>query len=179
MWQAPRPPCWGKTMRFGVMAAIGVAVLASGTAHAQVRTLQEALSAAYSDDPTLQAARAQLRATDEGVPQALAGWRPTVVISGAAGYGDGTFRNVVQGIATDRRNNRDIFTSQATLTQPLYRGGATRAGTNQADNRVFAQRARLMATEQQVFSDTVNAYVNVIQTQQVLALNINNEQVLT
>jgi len=166
-------------MRFGVMAAIGVAVLASGTAHAQVRTLQEALSAAYSDDPTLQAARAQLRATDEGVPQALAGWRPTVVISGAAGYGDGTFRNVVQGIATDRRNNRDIFTSQATLTQPLYRGGATRAGTNQADNRVFAQRARLMATEQQVFSDTVNAYVNVIQQQQVLALNINNEQVLT
>ena len=35
-----------------------------------------------------------------------------------------------------------------------------------------------MATEQQVFSDTVNAYVNVIQQQQVLQLNINNEQVL-
>ena len=30
-----------------------------------------------------------------------------------------------------------------------------------------------------MFNDTVNAYVNVIQTQQVLQLNINNEQVLT
>ena len=166
-------------MRLGMMAAIGAAVLA-GTAHAQVRTLQEALAAAYSNDPTLQAARAQLRATDEGVPQALAGWRPTVVISSAAGYGDGTFRQNSAGIgAVDRRNNRDIFTAQATLTQPIYRGGATRAGTNQADNRVYAQRARLMASEEQVFSDTVNAFVNVIQQQQVLQLNINNEQVLT
>jgi len=165
-------------MRFGVMAAIGAAVLVCGSAQAQVRTLQDALSAAYSNNPSLQAARAQLRATDEGVPQALAGWRPTVVLSGAAGYADGSFRSVTQGFATNRRNNRDIFSSQATLTQPLYRGGATRAGTNQADNRVFAQRARLMATEQQVFSDTVNAFVNVIQQQQVLQLNINNEQVL-
>ena len=166
-------------MRFGVMAAIGAAVLASGTARAEVRTLQEALGAAYSNDPTLLAARAQLRATDEGVPQALAGWRPTVVLSGAAGYGDGTFRSVTAGQAVDRRNNRDIFSAQATLTQPLFRGGATRASTNQADNRVFAQRARLLVTEQQVFNDTINAYVNVIQQQQLLQLNINNEQVLT
>jgi len=39
-------------------------------------TLQDALAAAYANNPTLQAARAQLRATDEGVPSALAGWRP-------------------------------------------------------------------------------------------------------
>ncbi|GAC1343410.1 MAG: TolC family outer membrane protein [Acetobacteraceae bacterium] len=161
------------------MLAIGVAALASGAARAQPRTLPDALVAAYSNNPTLQAARAQLRATDEGVPQALAGWRPTIVLSTGAGYADGTIRNATGALgASTRRNARDIFSEQATLTQPLYRGGATRAGTNQADNRVYAQRARLMATEQQVFTDTVNAYVNVIQTQQVLQLNINNEQVL-
>src|SRR3954454_1437107 len=174
-------PCRGMAMRFGIMAAAaGAVVLAGGAAQAQVRTLQEALASAYSNNPTLQAARAQLRAVDEGVPQALAGWRPTVVLSGSAGYGDGTSRNAGSGgnAAVDRRNNRDIFTSQATLTQPLFRGGATRATTNQADNRVFAQRARLLATEQQVFSDTIQAFVNVIQQEQVLQLNINNEQVL-
>ena len=41
-------------------------------------TLQESLAAAYLTNPTLQAARATLRATDEEVPTALAGWHPTV-----------------------------------------------------------------------------------------------------
>src|SRR3954454_21032772 len=124
-------------MRFGVMAAVGVAVLACGTAQAHVRTLQEALSAAYSTNPTLQAARAQLRATDEGVPQALAGWRPTVVLSTAAGYADGSIRSKAAGFINNSRNERDVFTAQAALTQPLFRGGATRASTNLAENRVF------------------------------------------
>lgn len=165
-------------MRNGAIAMGALVVLASGGAHAQPRTLQDALAAAYSNNPTLQAARAQLRATDEGVPQALAGWRPTVVLSTSAGYGDGSVRTLSNGFSNKGRNDRDLFTAQATITQPLYRGGATQAGTRQADNRVFGQRARLLATEQQLFSDTVNAYVNVIQTQQVLQLNINNEQVL-
>ena len=48
-------------------------------------TLAEALAATYSTQPALQAERAKLRATDENVPQALAGWRPTVVLAGTAG----------------------------------------------------------------------------------------------
>ncbi len=45
-------------------------------------TLIEALAATYSYQPALQAERAKLRATDENVPTALAGWRPTVVMAG-------------------------------------------------------------------------------------------------
>ena len=55
-------------------------------------TLAEALAATYANQPALQAERAKLRATDENVPQALAGWRPTVVMAGTAGYGDGASR---------------------------------------------------------------------------------------
>ncbi len=165
--------------RFGLLLA-AIAVVSGRPALAQPRTLQDALSAAYANNPTLQTARAQLRATDENVPQALAGWRPTVALAGSVGYADGSFRSATRGSngPTTGRNNRDIFTEQATATQPIYRGGATRAGTNRADNQVFGQRARLLATEQQVFTDTINAYVGVIQAQQVLQLNINNEQVL-
>lgn len=161
----------------GMAVASGMAV--ATPARAEPRTLQDALAQAYSNNPALQSARAQLRSIDETVPQALAGWRPQVTLSAGTGYGVGSFRssNRVTGV-THTRNDRDIFNEQASLTQPLYRGGATRAGTNQADNRVFGQRARLIAGEQQVFSDTVNAFVNVIQTQQLLQLNINNEQVL-
>jgi len=170
-------------MRLSKLCVMGSVALASALAHggvmAQPRTLQDALSAAYSNNPTLQTSRAQLRATDEGVPQALAGWRPTVIVAGTAGYGFGELTSSFSGRSpVTSRLNRPIYTGLPTITQPLYRGGATRAGTNQADNRVFAQRGRLIATEQQVFTDSINAYVNVIQTQQLLQLNINNEQVL-
>ena len=42
----------------------------------------------------------------------------------------------------------------------------------------MAERADLIAQEQTSFSNAVNAYVGVIQAQQLLELNINNEQVL-
>ena len=167
-------------MRLLKLWVIGTTAFASSGALAQPRTLQDALSLAYLYNPTLQTSRAQLRATDEGVPQALAGWRPTVVLGAGYGYGFGTLRNDGVGLSggSSSRQNRDITTVTPTITQPLFRGGQTRASTNQADNRVFAQRGRLIATEQQVFTNTINAYVNVIQTQQLLQLNINNEQVL-
>ncbi len=56
------------------------------------RTLAEALAATYASQPALLAERARLRSTDENVPQALAGWRPTVVMAGTIGYGDGISR---------------------------------------------------------------------------------------
>lgn len=52
---------------------------------AQAETLRDALASAYVNNPTLQAARAQLRATDELVPQALAGRRPGVSAFADAG----------------------------------------------------------------------------------------------
>jgi outer membrane protein len=73
---------------------------------------------------------------------------------------------------------RDILTGQMTVTQPVYNGGKTRASVNRAENQVMGQRASLLATEQQVLLNGVNAYVGVIQATQLLALNINNEQVL-
>ncbi len=48
-------------------------------------TLAEALAGAYATNPTLSAARAELRAVNEGVPQALAHWRPSLTLTGSAG----------------------------------------------------------------------------------------------
>jgi outer membrane protein len=137
----------------------------------------EALAASYSTNPTLLAARAQLRATDENVPQALAGWRPTIVVQGTGGGAGGWAQ--LGSSSPVLRADRPLGSATATVTQPIYSGGKTRASTNRAENQVMQQRAALIAQEQNTFTDTVNAYVNVIQQQQILALNINNEQVLT
>lgn len=162
--------------------------LPAGAARAEVTTLQEALAAAYTGNPTLQTARAQLRATDEGVPAALAGWRPQVSLSGSIGKGNSdissttTATNALTGLSQTTtskiRSTRTVTAESVTVTQPLYRGGRTKASTNRAENQVLSARAQLLATEQQVFSDTVNAYVNVIQDQQILQLDLSNEQVL-
>jgi outer membrane protein len=147
-----------------------------GTPH----TLAEALAATYANQPALQAERAKLRATDENVPIALSGWRPTVVLAGTAGYGDGATRAYTAQLDrwVNARNDRAIATAQATVTQNIYNGGKTQSSINRAKNQVYAERATLLAQEQTSFSDAVNAYVGVIQTKQLLALQINNEQVL-
>ncbi len=139
------------------------------------RTLAGALAATYSTQPALQAERAKLRATDEGVPQALAGWRPTVIVSGTAGYGDGYS---AQG-SIKQRTDRVLATPQATFTQPIYTGGKVAATLHKAETQIMAERATLIAQEEQSFIDTVTAYVNVIQNQQLLSLQVSNEQVLT
>ncbi len=152
----------------------------SGTPAAVPRTLAEALAATYANQPALQAERARLRATDENVPTALAGWRPTVVLAGTAGYGDGVSRaytaafDRVVNVQTDRL----IGTAQATVTQNLYNGGRTQGNVNRAKNQVYAERATLLAQEQTSFTNVVSAYVGVIQAKELLGLQVNNEQVL-
>lgn len=168
-----------------------VAMLCSSTAWAQKydgsgsptfipHTLQEALASAYLTNPTLQQARATLRATDEQVPTALAGWRPTVTGTVGLSYYKGT--NDYQGTADQpgymRVYDTPGYTAGLTIQQPIYSGGKTTASTHQAVNKVMAARANLISVEQQVFKNVVNAYVSVIEDEQLLQLNINNERVL-
>ncbi len=164
-------------------SATVTAQAAASAAHAAntgvPHTLAEALAATYSNQPALQAERAKLRATDENVPSALAGWKPTVVLAGTAGYGDGITRSYLPatGLLTVQ-TDRLIATAQATVTQNIYTGGRTQANVNKAKNQVYAERATLLAQEQTSFGNAIQAYVTVIQDQQLLALDINNEQVL-
>lgn len=168
-----------------------VAMLCSSTAWAQKydgsgsptfipHTLQEALASAYLTNPTLQQARATLRATDEQVPTALAGWRPTVTGTVGLSYYKGT--NDYQGTADQpgymRVYDTPGYKAGLTILQPIYSGGKTTASTHQAVNKVMAARANLISVEQQVFKNVVNAYVSVIEDEQLLQLNINNERVL-
>jgi outer membrane protein len=143
-------------------------------------TLDQALATVYMNQPALQAARAQLRSTDENVPQALAGWKPTVIVAGSTGYGNGISRQFLASIPGWEKvlTDRDIVTGQATVTQPLYTGGKVRANVNRATDTVMAQRANLLAQEENSFASAVNAYVGVIENRQLLQLQINNERVL-
>lgn len=154
-----------RVWRIGVFAAMFLAVPFVVSA----QSLEEALVSAYLTNPTLAAERAQLRQVDEGVPQALSGWRPSVNVFGDAG---------VQRRDISRTPRRDSAPRQVgvQLDQPLFRGGRTMAATRSAENAVLAARARLTATEQDVLREAVSAYVNVLAQQAVLEFEIQNER---
>jgi outer membrane protein len=163
--------------------AFSVALLPRAVLAAPPETLTQALVEAYNNDATLQEQRASLRATDENVPTALSGWRPTVEVTGSAGPIVGSETEQVNSVFGGRTSeilpqNRDEAIGQVQLTQSIYSGGKVIDSTREAKNSVYSARAQLLATEQTVFLNVVNAYVTVITDQQVLALDENNETVL-
>jgi outer membrane protein len=153
---------------------------------AAAMTLTEALAAAYTNNPPLPAQRARLRETDESVPQALSGWKPTVTFTGSTGFNRAeSSAPVVTRTPTSAQSlgvGQELTLSPRTLdlnvTQPIYRGGRTAASTSQAENLVRAARATTLLTEQQVLFQVATSFMDVVQDQAVLDLNINNEQVL-
>ena len=65
--------------QFAPAAFLVAALACAGIPHrASADTLESALAQAYLNNPQLNAQRALVRATDEGVPQALSGYRPRV-----------------------------------------------------------------------------------------------------
>src|SRR5262244_3585348 len=137
-------------------------------APAAPQSLNDALAGAYQTNPVLQAARAQLRSTDELVPEALSGWRPTV--SGELEGGAGVDKNHDDG--------RALGAAELRVVQPIYSGGRTDAAVKQAENLVQAQRAQLVAAEQQVLLQSVTAYMDVVRAEAVLTLDEGNEKVV-
>lgn len=141
----------------------------AGAGMASGQSLEQALITAYETNPTLQAERAELRATDENVPQAKSAWRPTVEFVGTLGliHTDGN------SAALD--DTRDFYDLSLQARQNIYNGGAKNVGISQAEANVRAARARLMQSEQQVLLDVVTAYMNVLRDTAVLDLNKRNE----
>ncbi len=153
-------------------AAAGFAFLGAG-APVLADSLDEALVSAYSGNPTLLAARAELRGVNEQVPQELSNYRPSAFVDGQAGVERNDTEPSSQ--STETTNPWEVLLD---VEQPLYRGGRTVAGVARAEADVQAQRARLHSIEQDVLLSAVAAYMDVWRDEAVLQLNINNEKVL-
>jgi outer membrane protein len=154
--------------------AVGAVLLAAGGA-ARADTLGEALIDAYNGNPQILSERANLRATDEGVSQALSGWRPTVTFTGSGGVQ----RSESQpgSAVAPPKSFLNPYSLDVNVTQPIYPARVAPL-TAQAEKNVEAERARNIATEQAVFFSVVQAYLDVVRDQATLELSTNNEQVL-
>jgi outer membrane protein len=165
--------------RLRVSCAIAALLVTGGLAPPAVaETLTDAFAQAYQYNPQLLAQRAQLRATDEGVPQALAGWRPTVQFTGSAGKEIAETTQSVKGSGPTSTQYLTPRTLDLNITEPVWTSGRTPALIRQAEHTVLSQRAQTVAIEEQVLFSVAQAYLDVVRDQATVELNVNNEQVL-
>ena len=159
------------------LAAAGMS-LASTKAAAD--TLEWALVQAYQNNPSLNQQRAALRATDENVPQALSGYRPTIGVTANVGPNYISATQILPG--TQPQTLTQSFVQQtvgATATQTLYNGNQTANRTRQAENQVMGMRETLRLTEQQVLLNAATAYMDTLQNGAIVDIYQNYVEVLT
>jgi outer membrane protein len=144
-------------------------------------TVDGSLVLAYMNNPTLNSQRASARATDEGVPQALSGYRPRVSVNGSIGsqYWDTTTKPSVNlPVYTHQSGNMTPNNYGITATQTLYNGFQNANRTRQAESQVQAAREFLRVTEQSVLLSAVTAYMNLLRDSAILDLQRRNVEVL-
>ncbi|MBV7258592.1 TolC family outer membrane protein [Erythrobacter crassostreae] len=157
-------------LKRALLAAAGTGAIAIG-APAQADTLREALVEAYNTNPTLEAARADQRATDEGVPIARAPGLPSSNVT--ATHIEFVRRSANSFTAPER--NLGI---NGQILVPIYSGGAVKNNLRAAKERVAAGQASLRNTESAIFSQVVAAYMDVLRTEALTALAANQVDVL-
>lgn len=138
-------------------------------------TLPAALARAYSSNPQLNMERAGVRAGDEDVARAAAGYRPKVSAEAFAGLAARRYSVPGQASPTDSQRPRSGYLS---VEQPLFDGNRTRNSVRGAEGSALANRERLRLAEQTILLSAVTAYMNVLRDTAAYNLQTNNLRVL-
>jgi outer membrane protein len=158
-------------MLLGAMTSTFVLV-GAGTVSAE--TLESALAKAYGNNPSLNAQRANVRATDENVARAKSGYRPQVNASADAARS-----------CTERQFRGESSTScllprgvGLEVTQSIFNGFRTENSVRQAESGVLNARETLNNNEQNTLLNSATAYMNVLRDTAILDLQRNNVEVI-
>jgi len=172
----------------GVKVATGAAaalllMACVGSAPALADTIEAALVRAYQNNPQLNAQRAQVRATDENVPQALSGYRPRVSVTGSAGY-QYTDTNATAGgspnvlVHTEIHGTNAPRSVGATISQTLFNGQQTANRTRAAESQVSGSREALRVLEQSVLLSAATVYMDYLRDSAIVEVQHSNTRVL-
>ena len=162
-------------------ALLGAAALATiGAAVARAETIGGALIKAYLTNPDINTQRAAVRAADEDVPIANAGYLPQISATG----------NIAMERAQTSLFGPNGTASGSTMVtlkprgygvtanETVFNGNRTLNSIRQAEFKVFGAREQLRNTEQNTLLSAVTAYMDVLQDTAILDLDNNNVEVL-
>ncbi|MBR1229470.1 TolC family outer membrane protein [Bradyrhizobium sp. AUGA SZCCT0176] len=169
-------------------AAASVLLLAlMGPTPALADTIEAALVRAYQNNPQLNAQRAQVRFTDENVPQALSGYRPRVAVTASAGY---QYTDTLLNSGGLNAAGAPVVVSQqthgtnaprsvgATVTQNVFNGQQTANRTRAAESQVSGAREALRALEQTVLLSAATIYMDYLRDSAIVEVQKSNVRVL-
>lgn len=140
------------------------------TGAASAETLDDALAAAYLNNPNLEDARLAVRSAREDSAQARAAYMPT--LSAVSSYG-------VRNVETEtpsffgpqiRQTELEPLTSSVQLQQQLYAGGRRSGQIRFARAGLESARHSLRSVELDVLLAAVDAYINVRRDEEILRL---------
>ena len=168
-----------------------IAAFIGGLAQASAQTLPTALVQAYQNNPQLNAQRAQVRVTDEAVPQALSGYRPRLSVTASAAD---SFTSTTQKssqpdpndpsrlvVVPPARTLSGEFTPYSlgmTGTQTLFNGFQTANRTRLAEGQVSSAREALRVMEQTVLLAAATVYMDLLRDTAIVDVQRSNVRVL-
>jgi outer membrane protein len=175
---------------YGVKVVTGAAaavllLTCTGPTPALADTIEAALVRSYQGNPQLNAQRAQVRATDENVPQALSGYRPKVALTGSVGfqYSD-TTQVVGTNPLTGRAAHNIVHGTQPprsvglTVNQTVYDGQITANRTRAAESQVSGAREGLRVLEETVLLNAATIYMDYLRDAATVEVQRSNVHVL-
>lgn len=143
---------------------------------AQSITLKEALDAAYESNPEIMASRARLETIGESYNQADSLNDLTLDLEGSYGAS----RRKTSTIFSNRTEQAKDIGGElgVSLTKPLYQGGRVKALKKQSQADIEAARQTLRRTQQKVFLETTNAYIDAVFDAEALKLQQEHSSIL-
>lgn len=159
-------------MRKTLFLTVTLTAVALMPVAATAETINGALAKAYKNNPDLNAARAGLRATDEGVAIAKSGYRPTVSATTSI------TRSQTQPGGTSIIANSTDSSVGMTFTQSLFDGFQTRNNVKAAEAGVYGGRQDLINTEMSILLSAAQIYANVIRDAQIVRVRQQNLEFL-
>lgn len=161
--------------------------VAASPHEAAAETMEAALARAYQSNPQLNAQRAIVRQSDEGVAQALSGYRPSIAATASVGRQWTDEKEIfppipgtalTQGVAVEIKGTSRPRSVGATGTQTLFNGEQTANSVRKAESQVSADRETLRVMEQSVLLAAATVYMDVSRDTANLEVQQSNLRVL-
>ena len=152
------------------IAVSGILALSLGSAMAE--TLQDAIQYTVNENPEIQSAKSERLAVEQEISQVKAGYFPTVDIAVGAGW-ERSFNSSTKADGSESKSlGRDEASIQ--VRQMIYDGFATASEVNRQTARTNSRAYTVFGQAEITALNAVEAYINVLRREELLALAEEN-----
>lgn len=161
--------------RPSIAMLLASAALAVVAADSSAGSITDTVRAALASNPEIGIVKADRRAVDQELRQARAGYLPSLDLRGGIGV------EAASTPATRRRGPGSTNSTQQTrsegqlkLSQMLFDGFATQSEVERQASRVDSAAYRVQEAAEFIAVDAIEAHLDILRNQQILALNREN-----